>query len=269
MNYALAEAPELDLNDRLRMEKGWGEVGEGLSKVLFGYAVLIAGVTLGVGMILISVNGLAETGVQKAAKPSNFSLWMFYLGGGILSVIGVITYSIIVGGQFKCMMGAAERNGARWFMFMCIACIFFGPAFEFASGVSNWETMRELRKNPHAMSEIKLNPMGQWLHLIGFCISMLYPLCFLLFLRAVAVCLHADAHVMVINVFIALALVMVAATGFLLYLHPPGGKPIPPPQALMVAGGWGVLLLLYIGIIFVMRGCIYTTIGQVRSPLDR
>jgi hypothetical protein len=192
---------------------------------------------------------------------------MLYLGLGILSVIGLISYGIIVGGQFKCMMGAAERHGARWFMFICIACLSFGPAFEIASGASNYQAMQELKSNPAAIRDLQLNPLGQWLRLIGFAISMLYPLLFLLFLRAVAICLRSNPHVLLVNFFVLIAAMMVVATGYVLYLHPPGGKPIPSQLALTVAGAWGIVLLMYVALLFVMRGLIVTVMGSVKSPL--
>jgi hypothetical protein len=268
MNYPCVQDPELDFNERLRMEQGWGDVSNGLAKVLFGYGTLILGTVIGLGMVLISLYGLSDGPMPKGAKPSNFSYWMLYLGLGILSVIGIISYSIIVGGQFKCMMGTPERNGARWLMFMAIACLFFGPAFEIASGIANWQAIQELKKNPAAVRDFRLNPLGQWLHLIGFGITMLYPLCFTLFLRAVAVCLRAETHVMLVNTFTVLAMSLVAATGYMLYQFPPGGKPPPAQMALLLFGGWFVMLILYIALIAVMRGCVVYVTGNLKSPLE-
>jgi hypothetical protein len=268
MLYETVQDPELDFNERLRMEVGWGDVTQGLTGVLVGYCTLFLGTAIGFGMMYLSLSGLADGSPQKGARPSNFSYWMLYLGMGILSVIGFIAYTIIIGGQFKCMMGAAERYGARWFMFACIACLFFGPAFHFASGIANWQALQELKKNPGAVREFQLNPMGQWLQLIGFAISMLYPLCFVLFLRAVALCLRADLHAKLVTTFLVVATSAVAATGWVLYKHPPGGRPIPPEHALMILVGWGAILLLYAGLIMVMRGCIATVMSNLKSPLD-
>jgi hypothetical protein len=270
MNYEAVHDPELDFNERLRMEVGWDDVGSGLSRVLFGYCVLLLGTGLGIGMVLLSLYGLADGPAPKPGlgRPSNFSLWLLYLGMGILSVIGLISYCIIVGGQFRCMMGAAERHGARWFMFICIACLFFAPAFEFASGVANFQAIQEVRKNPHAVRDFQLNPMGQWLHLIGFVISMAYPVCFVLFLRAVAVCLRSDAHIMMVNAFLVVAAAIIASTCYVLYLHPPGGKPIPYEHLVMLGAAWLLVLVLYVGLILVIRGCIYTVMGNVKSPLE-
>jgi hypothetical protein len=269
MHYDTIQDPEVEFNERLRMEVGWTEVAKGLTQVLFGYATFFIGVGAGVAMVFIGLFGLMDGGhVHKGAKPSNANLWMLYLGLGILSVIGLISYGIIVGGKFKCMMGAAERHGARWFMFICIACLSFGPAFEIASGASNWQAYQELKHNPTAFKDLQLNPLGQWLRLIGFAISMLYPLFFLLFMRSVAVCLRSDAHVILVNFFVVVAAAMVAVTGYVLYQYQPGGKPFPPQIALILGGAWLIVLLLYVALIFVMRGLIITVMGGVKSPLE-
>src|SRR5262245_57314168 len=209
MNYEVVHDPELAFNEQLRMETGWSEVASGLNKVLFGYGFLFLGVCLGLGLIVIAMYGLTDPSQVsqigkksvQAVKPSLGSLWCLYLGLGILSVIGFISYCIIVGGQFRCMNGAAERHGCRWFMFICIVCIFLSPGFEFASGVASYQSISELKKNPAKFQDIQMNPLGQWLRLIGFGISMLYPLSFVLFLRQVAVCLRVEWHPMLVTLF--------------------------------------------------------------------
>jgi hypothetical protein len=263
--------PELDFNETLRMEMGWGDVASGLTKVLVGYATMFLGVTIGTGLVVFALYGLGEEFSRRAqnhAKPNLSHLWALYSGLGILSVIGLVSYTIILGGQFRCMMGAAERNGARWFMFTCIVCVFLGPMFHIASGIASWQAVNDLRANPHRFESFQLNPIGQWLQLIGFGISMLYPLCFVLFLRAVAICLGVEWHVMLINVFVVIGGAMVVGTGYMLYQYRPGTRSIPPEQAVILALGWGVVLLLYVGLIALTRIAIQRVMGQVKSPLE-
>jgi hypothetical protein len=274
MNYEVVRDIELDFNGQLRMEMGWGDVASGLTKVLFGYGTLFLGTAIGVGLLAVSMYSfdevLGKEVAKKAAQPkaSLGQLWCLYLGMGILSVIGLISYCIIIGGQFRCMMGAAERHGARWFMFICIACLFLGPAFHIATGIANYQALAELKNHPRRIETFQLNPMGQWLQLIGFAISMVYPLFFILFLRAVAVCMRADAHVMLVNVFVVIACSLVAATGYELFEHRPGTKPLPPQHTMALGLAWGVMLVLYAGLIGVIRICIQKVIGNVKSPLE-
>ncbi len=112
LKYEIVHDPEAEFNERLRMELGWGDVAKGLMQVLMGYGVLIAGTVLGVGLIALAIySNVVEELARKNAKPSNGSLWQLYLGLGILSITGIISYGIIVGGQFKCLLHAPERHG--------------------------------------------------------------------------------------------------------------------------------------------------------------
>jgi hypothetical protein len=263
MHYEVIEDPELEFNNRLRMEIGWGDVAKGLTQILLGYSVLICGTLTGVGLVVLAMfNGLVSS------KPSNACFWQLYLGLGILSIIGLISYSIILGGKFKCLLHAAERHGARWFMFLCIACLFLGPAFQMASGIASWQAISELKKNPGKYHEFHLNPLGHWLHLVGFVISMLYPLCFTLFMRQIAVCLRASKQVMIVDGYLVLAAVTAAGTAFVLFRHPLGVAPIPPIEIMVLAGGWFVVVVGYFTMILLTRICIGAVMSTVKSPLE-
>ena len=100
---------------------------------------------------------------------------------------------------------------------------------------ASWQAISELKKNPGKIQEFQLNPMGQWLHLIAFGISMLYPAVALPFscVPLPSAC-AVQGHVMLINVFLVFKMFLVAATGYVLYRHPPGGQPIPVQEAIML-----------------------------------
>jgi hypothetical protein len=259
--------PEVEQNERLRMELGWGEVAKGLTQVLVGYGVLFLGMVIGIGLVVISMFGLRDA-LMKGGRPHNGDLWQFYIGLGIISVIGLISFGIVVGGQFKCMMYASERQGARWFMFMCMACLLLGPAFHAAAGIASRQALAEIKNNPAKMRDLQFGPFAHRMQMTGFVISMVYPLCFILFLRAIAACLRSPIHVMVVNIFLVFAAVLVAATGYVLYNHPPGSMVLPPVEALALGGGWLVLGVLYIMLIVLTRICITTVMARVKSPLE-
>src|SRR6266851_557130 len=118
MQYEVEQDPQLEFNEQLRMEMGWGDVASGLNKVLVGYGAMFLGTTIGFGLVAIGLYGLGGMAPEdvtrrgvSGAKPALSNLWALYGGLGILSVIGLIAYAIILGGQFRCMMGAAERHG--------------------------------------------------------------------------------------------------------------------------------------------------------------
>jgi hypothetical protein len=153
-------------------------------------------------------------------------------------------------------------------MFLCIACLFLGPAFNMAAGIASWQSIAELKNQPGKIGGFQMNVLGQRLLLSGFVISILYPLFFVLFLRAISICLRSRVHLLLINVFLVFAGVLAAATLVVLFKHPLGGPLLPPMIALLIGGSWLIVLLLYVVLIAAMRMCILSVIASVRSPLE-
>jgi hypothetical protein len=268
MLYETLEDPEVQHNKQLRMEFGWTGVAGGLTHVLVGYATMIVGIAVGVGFVILAFHNGMDGMLKRGAKPSMGSIWMLYIGLGVLSLVGLLSYGFIIGGQFKCMFYASERHGARWFMLLCIACMVLGPACQVGSIIASWQVLKEARGNPAKLQEFQQVGPGRWMQLTAFGVSMLYPFCFCLFLRAVAVCLRAYKHATAINVFLGLGAALAVGTGYVLFQHPHGGGPTPVALMLAINGSWAVLGIVYIGLIAAMRICIGTVMGRVRSPLE-
>src|SRR5437588_8153263 len=94
-HYEVEQDLSYELNERLRMETGWNDVASGLARVLIGYLVFILGAAVGVALLFASAfNWL--TGGSRGALPSLGSLWLLYIGLGILSVVGTFGYLIIM-----------------------------------------------------------------------------------------------------------------------------------------------------------------------------
>lgn len=266
MSYAVEEPLAAELNERLRMEVGWQDVGKGLTQVLVGYLVLFLGTALGVGLVLLAMYSMGEHGGRVQQRPSLASLWQFYVGLGILSVIGLITFVIILGGQFKCIIGAAERHGARWYMFLCITSLIIGVVFHIASGVGGLRAYPEMRRGVATLQELQLTEVGKIMQLAGFGIGLLYPLFFILFLRAIAACMHATGYVRFINVYLLFATALSGVTAILILNPQLFAKR--PFELMMLGGGWVVSMIIYVITILIVRVCIYTTMERIRSPLD-
>src|SRR5262249_29742214 len=143
-------------------------------------------------------------------------LWYFYFGLAVVGLTNLFGFIIVASGQFRCMMGAAERFGARWFMFACLACLFISPTINIAASVAGAQPPLDIH-NPKSFTHIQYTQMGENLRLLGFALGLLYPLSFLLFLRSVACCMHSRGHVIALNVFLLIAMVLVAMTGYFLY----------------------------------------------------
>src|SRR4051794_12498235 len=114
LQYEVETDPTMEENERLRMELGWPEVAQGLLQIVVGYLVFGVGMAVGIGLIVLSFYGPGDA-ARRASRPGLGQLWMFYIGLGLTSVMGLLSYGIIIAGKFKCILSASERHGARWF----------------------------------------------------------------------------------------------------------------------------------------------------------
>jgi hypothetical protein len=274
MQYVVEQTPHSnELNERLRMETGWDDVASGLGRILFGYVVFLLGVAVGVTLVLVSAYGwLFGDGARPNRLPSISVMWQFYIGLGILSVIGVFGYLIIMGGQWKCLHGASERHGARWLMFFCLTALLAGPALNGASFYGGVQRYPELRRGLRGLSQIQFTVAGRHMQFASAAATGLYSLLFLLFLRAVARCHDSSRHLVLVNVGIVLVILLLGGTVYTGYLafkgDLPDDTPILQDPRVWVAGGWLVLFIYYLFLIGSLRNCVKESLARVRSPLD-
>lgn len=271
MSYAIYDQERpLSTNDHLRGEPGWSEVRSGLGKILWGYLIIIGGSMLGGGLIAVAVIHLIKTlgAIRPGQAPRNFDinfLWFFYLGLGALCLVGLFGYASIVVGHWRCLLNVPERKGARWLLFTSITCLLMGPALNFFAGFS-MEKGLELGKGPGGLAEIRFTPFAQKLQIAGAVTGLASMVCFMLFLRATALCFddHARAgHVVAYLIYLGLLLIGSLYVGF--------GR-IPPAKTIPILIGLAVGSLIsfiwYLCIIAGIRNCISEGLKQVKSPLD-
>jgi hypothetical protein len=270
MQYAVdANEQAAELNERLRMEPGWDEVASGLARILIGYLVFFVGTAVGVGLVIWSIYGwLVGPGARPAATPAIGTVWIFYIGLGILSVIGTFGYLIVLAGHWRCMHGAAERYGARWLMFFCVTALFAGPALEVASYIAGCQKPPELSRGASSLNSMQFTATARYMQLAGAGATLLYTVLFLLFLRAVALCHGSRSHVLLVNFFLVLVTLMVAGTVYVAYRTYTQHRAELREITLALAGAWVAILLSYLLLIATVRSCVVRSVAQVRSPLD-
>jgi hypothetical protein len=259
-------------NERLRMETGWNDVASGLARVIIGCLVALLGTAIGVGLVVLSaIPGLfGESSFRVAGRlPSLGSLWMLYIGLGILSVVGVFGYLITLAGHWRCLHGASERHGARWMMFFCLTCLFAAPALNIAAGIGGgMQRGPDLQKGARTFRDIQFTARARYMQMAGAAASLLYSLFFLLFLRAVARCHASSAHVMLVNFFLVFVGVLVGLTVYVGYMSFRDLIREENDPRLWIAGAWGICLIFELFLIGAIRSCIIKSMARVRSPLD-
>jgi hypothetical protein len=266
MDYAMVqEEPVSSSNaDHLRTEFGWGEVSTGLGRICLGYGILIGGTLLGVALVVFAVYSLMTT---ANAGPKNLTfVWIFYIGGSLISTIGLIGYGVILAGKWRCLMGAPERHGAKWLMFGCMTCIVMGPALNVVTAVTGVAKAPDFKRGAAGFKQMQFSKLGGVMQLAGAGISLGSLAFFLLFLRAVARCFDNTPAVAHVTLFMLVMGLLIGGTAFVLYGHP---KLLVQPRILLgLAGGWVVGFFWYLVLMGKMRGCINAGLNEIRSPLD-
>jgi hypothetical protein len=259
-----------ELNERLRMETGWNDVVYGLGRVLLGYLIFIVGAAVGVGLVIGSaVASILSQGAQASGLPPMGAIWMLWIGLGILSVVGTWGYLTVIGGQWSCLHGASERHGARWIMFVCLTSLLAIPALDIASCVGgNLQRGPDLTRGAATFREMRFTKMARFMQLASAASGLVYSVSFLLFLRAVARCHAARAHVMLVNLYLLIVVGLVAITIGVIFMGLRGRLPASLDPALWLAGAWGLCFLFYLFLIAAIRSCITRSLARVKSPLD-
>jgi hypothetical protein len=264
--YQLSPDQEISLEDQLRLEPTWDDVARGLRKVVVGYLVLLAGIAVASALIVGSVLSMGGFG-RPPARLSIGAMWQFYLGLGVLSVTSLVSWGMVLAGKFRCLLNAPERHLARWFIFLCVFCIFVGPIFNTAAGIALTEKPIQFKHGARGLQDIQLTKTGRIINSVGLVCEMLSPLAFLLFLRAIARCLELKVHLVIMNVFIAVAVGLTGATGYLLFA-PPRDPRMLVLYLLCLGGGWLACGLAFLVMTLVMRNSIFYALDRVRSPLE-
>jgi hypothetical protein len=258
-----------ELNERLRMETGWKDVSSGLGRVLFGYGVFLIGTIIGVALVIYAAYGwLFGPGARPSRLPPLSTIWQFYIGLGILSVVGTFGYLIILAGQWKCLHGASERHGARWLMFFCLTTLLAGPVLNISSFIGGLKAYHQLAHGIYGLGRPRFTTMGHYMQLASAACGLLYAIFFLLFLRACARCHNSTRHVMLVNFFLVIVGGLVAISGYLGYLSFTRTIPDDDLLPLYVAAGWLGAFIFYLFLIATVRKCINQSVARVCSPLE-
>jgi hypothetical protein len=224
-------------------------------------------------MVIYSASGwmFGSGDGEELRMPTLDRVWIFYIGLGILSIVGTFGYLFVLAGQWRCLMGSPERHGARWLMFFATTCLFFAPAINVASFIGGMQRAPQLSRGARSLTEMQFTTTGTYMQLASAGTGLLYTLFFLLFLRAVAKCHRSASHIGLVNFFFVLVGGLVAVSGYQLYARFQGLPPEEGPLkdlTLYLAGGWVLCYLFYLFLIGSIRSCIADSLQRVRSPLE-
>ncbi len=253
-----------DLNECLCVELGWKEVAKGLTKILIGYAIWVVGYVLGVGLVLLPL--IQANFKLESTRMGIPQLWMFYAGLGILSVTGMLSCGIVMGGKWKCMINASERNNCRWLLFVCVASLAMSMALGLLSSLAGLKIQPEFSRGVAGLGRMRFSTVGVVFNLSSVGLCMAYGCTFALFLRSVAQCMDSRWHVRLVDLFLSFFVPLTIASVFLTYRVITGDEQMIKPL-LFVGVGWIGCFAFWIYMIASVRRCILRTLDKVKDPM--
>ncbi len=251
-----------NLNNALRNERSWIDVGSGLGKVLLGYAALIVG-----WLIAASFFYACYVPVMNHKPFKIEHMWYFYLGIAILKVTGLLSWGMILAGQWRCLMSSSERKGARWIIFFCMTCVVMGPVLHLLAWFGGLSTPIKWTGGPAAMVGVKLKftMTGLYLMCASLITSGLYKVSFWYYLQTVASCMGARKAWLFVAAFMAVVLGMAGVTGWWAFgnlHHNLFAKLVP-----WIAVGWVAVSVYWVLMIVVVKFAVEQTMSLVHDPM--
>jgi hypothetical protein len=255
-----------DLGNPLHSEFGWHEVAKGLSRILFGYFLMVSGWAAGGAALYYAIYNHEMAAGDKVSKQSA-SLIVFF-GFGFLGLASLISFGFIVAGKWRCVMNAPERYAAKWLMFLCLFCLLMSPVLHFAfsmsgQGAENYQQIRQHGKQ--GLATINMEGLSGIMQLISTGLGLASTLFFILFLRAAACCFQSKGCIWMIHLYLVFSCLLIGISVQIVLNAP---RLLVRPEVLLSIGvGWLVAVAWYVLIILSVRRTIVSGVSQIRPPL--
>jgi len=212
-------------------KSGWKEISRGLALVVRGYCVLIAGGLLALLFITLALGG-GPAGLRMSINQENRDL-LLLVGLLLVGLTALFSYGLVLLGQWRCLMYAPERQGAKELMYVCLNLVVIASLMNVAGTVlDGGRTYAALRGG----EQLDLRSAGTILQLGSALVGLLASLIFSGFLRTVASCFNDHSQVRSVDFNLAfLGLLLGGSCGMFLYVQRLASKSEMLPW---LAAGW-------------------------------
>jgi hypothetical protein len=200
-----------------------------------GYTVLIGGCLLGAGLLWLALyDGLVPTWACLSKQDREDAL---ALGVLTLGLTALLSYGLVLVGQWRCLMYAPQRQKAKELMYICLNCVFLALAFNVLGVIlDGGQSYAVLQQGWEGLESIDGWTVGNLAQLASAGIGLFASLVFSLFLRNVASCFNDQARVRNVDLNLALVgLLLGGSGGTLLLVHRLTSKAEMLPW---LVGGW-------------------------------
>jgi hypothetical protein len=179
----------------------WTEVMKGLLTVIAGYAMGFISSFAAVTVVWIATGA----GRISLDQVSGHEYTWLLVGGSVCFFASLASTYLLFRGKWRCVMNAPEHRGAKWLVFASMVCVCAAPALHFASGFGYAQPRVKVRIDQpefkpqvekvmaRYIERLRESDPSSYMRLAGSVLAPLGPIFFVLFLRAVHVCLGGFA----------------------------------------------------------------------------
>jgi hypothetical protein len=262
----------------LLAETGWEEVSKGLMRIFFAHMLLIGTIVLFVVVLVIA--GSAVDMANPGTKVTTL-LVVGMLGLALVFGMAIISAGMIIYGQWRCLMFAPERCGAKLLMFGVLFCTITGPALSASFAFSKWGTPPPPPVKPKRLTATDVfmqraefyrdNLTAQtttgYVELACGGLGLLANLMFILFLRSVARCWDDRFRILMVDLYLGFAILLYLGTVYLFVINPQLALN-EPHYLLLLGAGWVFSFLWYLFLLLLISAGVSFALANKRSPLD-
>jgi hypothetical protein len=180
---------------RVNSDPGWRSIGQGLGLVAFGYAALLVGVGLGALLLYWAASGRPVLG--RYALDADGLAGLQFLGVVVVGAGGAIGFSVVLVGQWLCLMYAPQGGGAKEWIYVCFTCVLMALALTAAGACLDHDGVyAALSTGPGGWRLLDWHRPGVILLAAGIVLGLVGVLVFTQFLRGLALCFRERARVL-------------------------------------------------------------------------
>ena len=244
-------------------KSGWQEVSKGLALVVRGYCVLIAGGPLAFLCIALACGGGPAPVRQTLTQQNRDDLLL--VGVLMVGVTALLSYGLVLLGQWRCLMYAPERQGARELMYVCLNLVIIASLMNVAGAVLDGAgTYAALRQGAACEDRLEWRSAGTLLQLGSAVVGLLASLIFSQFLRTVASCFDDRSRVRSVDFNLAfLGLLLGGSCGTFLYVRRLASQTEMLPW---LAGGWLLCFAWHLWLVNRVRQSVRTALQEEPKP---
>jgi hypothetical protein len=244
-------------------EAGWQEIGKGLALITSGYLVLLVGGVLGPLLLWLALDGDAILDPLGAVPDQRDALLLF--GMVTVGLTAVLSYGLVLAGQWRCLMYAPERQNAKELMYVCINMVFLASVLNMAAiYVDGGRTYAALQHGWDAVSRLDPFSPGMLVQVASAALGLVSSLFFSQFLRTVAGCFNDRARVRGVDFNLAfVGLLLGGSAGTLFYVQKLALQLNLLPW---LAGGWLFCFAWHLMLVRGVRHCVRDGLAQAPVP---